>query len=91
MIYHETYFFLANLSLKHGISSEYVMVYFICEGLLEFSGTRIENYEVKNSCPQWGSNSVLSAYEANALTIGPQDMIAIDHLKIDCVLPECAI
>ena len=33
-------FFLASFDLKQGISSEYVMVNFICEGLLELQGAR---------------------------------------------------
>ena len=45
------------------------MVDFICMGLLDLFETPIENYEMKNSCPQWDSNPGSSAYEANALTI----------------------
>ena len=45
--------FLANLFLKQDISSEYVMVDFICMGLLALFGTRTENYRMKYSCPQW--------------------------------------
>ena len=33
----------------------------------------------------------MSAYDANALTIALQDSISIEHLKVDRVLPECAI
>ena len=44
-------FFLANLFLKHGISSEYVMVDFICLGKLGLQGAKTENYKMKNSCP----------------------------------------
>ena len=33
-------FFLANLFLKQGISSEYVMVDFICIGIHDLFGTR---------------------------------------------------
>ena len=40
-------FFLANLFLKHGISSDYVMVDFICIGLLDLFRTRTENYKRK--------------------------------------------
>ena len=57
-------FFLANL-LKQGISSEYVMVDFICMDLFNLFGTRTENYKMKNFCPQWDSNLGPSAYEAN--------------------------
>ena len=35
-------FFLLNLYLKHGISSVYVMVDFICKGYLEMWGTQVE-------------------------------------------------
>ena len=45
----------------------------------------------KNYCPQWDSNPTPSAYEANALTIALLDLISIEHLKLDCVLPEFAI
>ena len=41
-----TFFFLANRYLKQGISSEYVMVDFICEGSLELWGTQVENYKI---------------------------------------------
>ena len=38
-------FFLANLLVKHGIISEYVMVDFICICLLGLQGAKTENYE----------------------------------------------
>ena len=44
-------FFLANLFLKQGISSEYVMVDFICMGKLGLQGAKTDNYKMKNSCP----------------------------------------
>ena len=44
-------FFLANLFLKQGISSEYVMVDFICIGKLGQQGAKTENNKMKNSCP----------------------------------------
>ena len=44
-------FFLANLFLKQGISSEYVMVDFICMSTLGLQGARTENYKMTNSCP----------------------------------------
>ena len=44
-------FFLANLFLKQGISSEYVMVDFICMGKLGLQGAKTENYTMENSCP----------------------------------------
>ena len=75
-----TIFFLANLALKQGIRSEYVMVDFIFEGVLELLGMRVENYKMKNSCPQWVSNPVPSAYEVNALTIAHIDLVSIEHL-----------
>ena len=43
-------FFLANLFLKQGISSEYVMVDFFCKGLLGLQGAKAENYKMNNSC-----------------------------------------
>ena len=74
-------YFLAKLFLKHGISSEYVMVDFICMGLRDLFGTRTENYKMNNSCPQWDSNPGLSAYEANALSVELSELINIDQLK----------
>ena len=44
-------FFLANLFLKQGTSSEYVMVDFICMRKLGLQGAKTENYTMKNSCP----------------------------------------
>ena len=44
-------FFLANLFLKQGISSEYVMVDFIFMGKLGLQGAKTENNKMKNSCP----------------------------------------
>ena len=75
-------FFLANHFLKHRISSEYVMVDFICMGLLDLFGTRTENYKMKNSFPQWDSNPGPSAYEANALSVEVLELINIDHRKV---------
>ena len=46
-------FFLANLFLKQGIYSEYVMVDFICMGKLGLQGAKTENYKMKNS---WNDN-----------------------------------
>ena len=43
-------FFLANIFLKQGISSDYVMVDFICMGKLGLQGAKTENYKMKNSC-----------------------------------------
>ena len=39
-------FFLANLILKQGIRSEYVMVDFLCK--LGLQGAKTENYKMKN-------------------------------------------
>ena len=39
-------FFLANLFLKQGISSEYVMVDFICMDKLGLQGAKTENYKM---------------------------------------------
>ena len=44
-------FFLANLFLKQGTSSEYIMVDFICMGKLGLQGAKTGNYKMKNSCP----------------------------------------
>ena len=44
-------FFIANLFLKQGISSEYVMVDFICMGKLRLQLAKTENYKIKNSWP----------------------------------------
>ena len=44
-------FFLANIFLKQGIGSEYVMVDFICMSLLGLQGAKTENYKMNNSCP----------------------------------------
>ena len=43
---------------------------FICMGLLDLWWAQTENYNMKNSCPQWDSNPGPSAYEANALSVG---------------------
>ena len=43
-------FFLANLFLKQGISSEYVMINFICTGKLRLQGAKTENYKMKTFC-----------------------------------------
>ena len=48
VIYHwkrQLYFFLANLFLKQGISSEYVLVDFICMGILGLQGAKTEKYK----------------------------------------------
>ena len=52
-------FFPANLFLKQGIISEYVMVNFICMDLLNLFGTRTKNYKMKNSCPQWDISIII--------------------------------
>ena len=74
-------FILAKLFLKQGISSEYVMVDFICMGLLDMWGAQTENYKMKNSRPKWDSNLGPSVYEANALSVELLKLINIDHLK----------
>ena len=47
-------FFPANLYLKPGIGLVYVMVDFICMGLVDLWGAQTENNNKKkiNSCPQ---------------------------------------
>ena len=57
---------LANLYLKHDISSECVMVDFICMGLLNLWEARTENYKIKNYFPQLDSNPEPFASEANS-------------------------
>ena len=84
-------FFLAKLYLPQGIISEYVIINFICMGLFKLRGARTINYQMKNSCLQWDSNPVPYAYEVNSLSIARLDLISIEHLKVDRVLPECAI
>ena len=44
-------FFLANLFLKQGTCSEYIMTDFIYMGKLGLQGAKTENYKMKNSCP----------------------------------------
>ena len=44
----QPYFFLVNLYIKQGISSEYVMVDFICMVLLDLWQARTENYKMKS-------------------------------------------
>ena len=43
---------------------------------------------MKNSIEQWDSNPVPSAYEANVLAIALQDLISIEHLKVDRISIE---
>ena len=84
-------FFLAKLFLKQGISSEYVMVYFIYMGLLDLRGARTENNKTKNACPQWVSNPGPSASEAKSLSVVLLVEISIEYINVDRVLPEFAI
>ena len=46
-------------------------------------------YEMNKSCPQQNSDTVPSVYEANALTIALLELMYVEHLKLDRVLPEC--
>ena len=64
----------------------YVLVNFICMGLLELQGTQSKNYEIKSSCPHWDSNPVYSPYEADALPIAPRDLIPTFGLKIKFII-----
>ena len=84
----DNHIFLANLFLKQGISWEYVIVDFICMGLLDLWGMRTVNYKMKNSCPQWDSNPGSSAYEANAVCVELLELINIDHLKVTTFYPS---
>ena len=81
-------FLKANLFSKQGISSEYVIVDFICLGLFDLWGERTENYKMKNSCPQWDSNPGLSAYETDSLRIALLVEISIKHLNFYLILSE---
>ena len=56
-------YFLVNLFLQLGISSEYAMVDFICMGLFDLLAVQTDNYIMKHSCTHWGSNTGPSAYE----------------------------
>ena len=70
-------FLLSNLYLKQGISKVYVVVDFFARVYSSCEECQsIENCKMKNSCPQWVSYLVPSAYEANALTIALQDLIS---------------
>ena len=65
------------------------MLDFICEGLLEMWGTKVERELHNDKFLQL--ESVLSAYEANTLIIALRDLISIKQFKIDRVLPEFVI
>ena len=67
----------------------YVLVDFICMGLLvlELGGSRTENYKMKNLCPQWDSNPVIPLIKANALNIALRDLIPIESIKVNRLLP----
>ena len=43
----------------------------------------------ENVFPQWYSNPVPSAYEANELTIALLDLIFVEHLKVDLYKMLC--
>ena len=49
--------------MKQDTSLEYVMVDFICMLSIDLWEARIENYNMKNSWPQWDSNTGPYAYE----------------------------
>ena len=68
-------FFLANLYLKQGIGSVYVMVDFVFMGLLDLWEAQTKNDKMKNSCPQWDSSPGPSAYEAKSLSVALLDQI----------------
>ena len=59
-------FFLANIFPKHGNSSEYVTVDFICMGLLGLQVAKTEDYKMKNSCPYRDSNSRPLIFKSSA-------------------------
>ena len=75
----QPYFSLVKLDLKQGISSEYIMVDFICIGLRDLWGVRTENYKMKNSNPKWNSNPEPSVYEAKSLSVALLDEISIEQ------------
>ena len=77
---------LANLYLQQDVSLEYIIVDFICIGLLDLFGARAENFKMKNSCPQLDSNPVPFAYDANSLGVAPLDLTFIEHFKVDRLL-----
>ena len=82
--------FFANLYLQQGISSEYVMVDFICMGLLDMWAAQTDNCIMKNSCTHWDSNTGPYAYEYSVSVLLLVD-ISIEYLNIDHIWPECAI
>ena len=85
-----SHIFLANLFLQQDISSEYVMVDFICMGLLDVWVAQNDNYIMTISGTHWDSNTGPSAYEYS-LSVVLLVEISIEYLKIDHILPECAI
>ena len=84
-------FFLVNLFLKQGIRSEYVMVDFICMGLLDLLGARTEIYKMKWYYPQWDLNPGYFTSEATSLSVALLVEISTENLNVDRVLPECDI
>ena len=65
----------------------YIMIDLICIGLHELRGTRSENYKMKNSFPQWDSNSRPLAKEAAIFSSMPRYLILNGRLKVNRVLP----
>ena len=70
-------FFLSNLYLTQDIGFVYVIVDFICMGLLEMQGARSENYKMKNSCLQRDSNSRPLGCEVTTDAIRQWDLIQV--------------
>ena len=52
-----------------------------------------ENCKMKKKCEQWDFKPVRSDYEANTLTIiiALVNLISLEHLEADHVLPEFAV
>ena len=75
--------FLENLYLKQGIDYVYIMVDFICMGLLDLWGARTENNKMEISCPQLDSNPGPFTSEANSISV----VLLVEISNVDRVLP----
>ena len=74
---------------KYKITSKCVMVVLIYDGLTWAVRNACRELQNEKSCPQCDSNPVPSPYEANTFAL--LDAISIELLKVDLVLPDCAI
>ena len=59
----------------------YVMVDFICMGILELQGAKTQNYKMTNSCPQRDSNSRSLIYKATTVTVRLSGLIHYQQFK----------